>query len=117
MSENYPVPAEIVRKNGVRGIFSVAGGVGLLIVQAIIGFGPVGFIVGGAMIVLGVGGLFSKNKDKITTTVLAVIAGLGIAIMIPNSPVPALIGLGALGLLIYGGVSLFKFFKGIKSRA
>ncbi len=117
MSDNYPVAAEVVRKNGVRGIFSTAGGVGLLIVKALIGFGPVGFIVGGAMIVLGIGGLFSKNKDKITTTVLSVIAGLGVAILIPHSPVPTLIGLGALGLLIYGGVNLFKFFKGIKSRA
>ncbi len=57
MGDNYPVNADDVRKNGMRGVISTGAGIGLMLFNSLLHIPVVGWILGGGLVVLGVMGL------------------------------------------------------------
>ena len=117
MGDYYPVDAGEVRKNGMRGVISTGAGIGLMLFNSLLHIPVVGWIVGGALVVLGVMGLAGKNRtDKTTGTVLIGAGALGLSSFIFKGLTGFALGAAGLGLLGYGIFNLFKFAKGLKSR-
>ena len=118
------VPRNKVAKQGVQGVVSLAGGIGALVLAGISGgVHPIlGIIVGGALTLCGLAlsGSKSERGAGIITTVI------GAATLIASLPVlhsifgwlvhGVMFGAGVI-LVGLGGWSLFKFFRGVKSRS
>lgn len=118
MSDNYPVERSEVSRQGVRGVLYTGGGLGLMLFNSLLGIPVLGHILGGALVILGILGLFGRKKnDKLTGTILLAAGGLGLASFLFKGLTSTLLGIGGVGLLIVGVISLFKFVKGIKSRS
>jgi hypothetical protein len=126
MSDNYPVDSKDLSKRGTRGIISTGAGVGLIIVNSILHFPLVGAVIGGALILLGLTGLFGKTKtDKLAGTVAVVVGAAGLSTVFRSIPILGaiagfssfVVGAGAVALLGYGAWNIFKFVKGLRSRA
>ncbi|MBU0936659.1 MAG: hypothetical protein KKI09_17190 [Spirochaetes bacterium] len=118
MSDNYPVPAEVVRKNGMRGFFGSAGGLGLIIFTRLATMPVIGWIIGGVLIAGGVVGLLRKDRsDKFSNALFIAAGALGLGTIIFPDAMGFLGLIGGLGLIGYGVVSFVKFFKGLKSRS
>ncbi len=107
------VPRSEVTKSGVKGVGALAGGVGLLILNALHPLAAI--IVGG---VLTVGGLAFTTGTKKDRTAGAVTMGAGIltalAGLIPGFHF--LLWLPGIGLLGAGVYSIIKFIRGLKTR-
>ncbi len=116
--DNYPVDSTDLRGRGTKGVMSAVGGLGLMGVSALISIPVVGWVLCGALVFLGLGGLFGKSKtDKTSGTVMIAAGAAGLAgILLPHFT-RGLLGLGAFALLAYGGWNIFKFIKGLRSRA
>lgn len=108
------VPREKVTKHGVQGVVSVAGGVGSIILAAITAHPVFGIIVGG---VIGLAGLaLSSSKHDRTLGVVTTVVGAG-AIAASIFHLGGLLVTGGIILLGVGAYSLFRFFRGLKSRS
>jgi hypothetical protein len=110
------VPRSKVSKQGVQGVVSLAGGVGALVLASIGGL-P-GIIIGGVITVAGVllsGSKHERGAGIITAVVGAatVVASIGIF----GGLVHGLMYGAGIILVGLGGWSLFKFFRGLKSRS
>jgi hypothetical protein len=111
-------PRSQVSKNGVKGVGALAGGVGLVVLAAL-SAGVVGLVAGGILAIVG----FSLTGSKSDRTAGMVTAAAGIVtagIAVLNFVGVHLNGLLAIPgvALIVGGVwSLFKFFRGVRSRS
>jgi hypothetical protein len=110
-------PRTQVSRNGVKGVGALAGGVGLVVLSLL---GPVlGLIAGGVLAVVG----FSLTGSKSDRTAGMVAAGAGI--VTAGVAVLSFLGAHLNGLLAIPGValigagvwSLFKFFRGVRSRS
>jgi hypothetical protein len=118
MSDNYPVDSSDLRARGTKGVMSAIGGVGLLGVNALISIPVIGWVVGGGLVLLGISGLFGKSRtDKTTGGLMMAAGGAGLAALLLPSLTHALLGLGGVALLAFGGWNIFKFIKGLRSRA
>ena len=105
-------------KQGLQGFGGVAGGVGILILKAIAASTLLGGLVVGGIIAVG-GLMLSSSKDDKKVGMVAVVAG-GLTIL-ASLPVLKFVAtpfmlIGGIGLLLAGGWSLFKFFRGLKNR-
>ncbi len=115
------VPRSKVAKQGVQGIVSLAGGVGAFILAGITG-GFLGIIIGGVVTVAGV--LLSGSKHERGAGIITTVVGA--ATLVASLPVlhsifgwlvhGVMVGAGII-LVGLGGWSLFKFFRGLKSRS
>jgi hypothetical protein len=112
-------PRSQVSRNGVKGVGAVAGGVGLVVLSLL---GPVlGLIAGGILTVVG----FSLTGSKSDRTAGWVTAGAGIVTAVsavshivhflPN--LSWLMWIPGVALIGAGVWSLFKFFRGVRSRS
>ncbi|HUW69879.1 MAG TPA: hypothetical protein VMX33_06565 [bacterium] len=107
-----------VRQAGMRGVVSTGAGIGLILFNTMLHIPVVGYVIGGALIVLGVMGLVGKNRtDKSTGAVLIGAGVLGLASFLLKGITGFVLGAGGLGLIGYGIYNLFKFARGLKSRS
>ena len=118
MGDNYPVDSSDLRARGAKGVMSAIGGVGLLGVNALLSIPIVGWVVGGGLVLLGISGLFGKSKtDKTMGGIMMAAGAAGLAAILLPHFTHALLGLGGFALLAYGGWNIYKFVKGLRSRA
>ncbi len=109
---NDIVPRETLSRQGVAGFTAVAGGVGLLVLLALPGV--VGIVIAGLVTA---GGLaFATSRDDRRPGL--VVAGAGVlGILSAAFGFPGIIlGLAGAGLIAYGGLSVYRFVRGLKSR-
>jgi hypothetical protein len=107
------VPRKEVERDGVRGFTGVAAGAGLLVLASL---GTVlGLVAGAALAAVGFGMSASKD-DKIAGGVLA---GAGILTVLAKAfgLGGGLLTVGGIGLLAYGGYSLYNFYRKLKARS
>ena len=109
-------------KNGTHGLAGIGGGIALLILNAVSAgaFSIGGLIIGSLLTLFGLN-LSRSPKDKFTGLVGT---AAGIVTIVASLPIPILTGLsqfllwgGGIGLLIFGGINLYKMFKGMQSRS
>jgi hypothetical protein len=119
---NYVVPRKTLVKYGTKAVGGVTGGVVLLILRGIAtsGSGAIswaGLITGGILALVGYG--LSRSKDDRTLGYTAVGAGALTAVAalpIIGGLAGALMWISGIGLIVVGGINLFKFLKGKKTR-
>lgn len=109
------VPRTVLVKQGLKSVGGVAGGIGLLVL-GLSGWLP-SLIIGGVVTLIGLG-ISSSKKDRVAGLITT---GAGILAMV--SIIPILGGLsnpilfiGGIGLIVAGGLSLFKFIKNLLKR-
>ncbi len=118
MNDYHPVDAESVRKSGMRGVIATGGGLGLFLFNSLLHLPLVGWVVGGALLVLGVMGVLGRNRTDKTSGALLIGAGvLGLASILFGRFTGFILGVGSLGLIGYGVFNLIKFTRGLKSRS
>jgi hypothetical protein len=118
MSDNYPVDSGDLRARGTKGVMSAIGGVGLMVVSALVASPIVAGIIGGGLALLGLGGVFGKTKaDRTTGGLVLAVGGIALASAFLHGPLSGLLGLGGFALLAFGAWNIFKFVKGLRSRA
>ena len=116
--DNYPVDTNDLRGRGTKGVMSAVGGVGLLGVNALLSIPVVGWVVAGALVLVGITGIFGKSKtDKTAGSLMTVAGAAGLAALVLPHLTHSLLWLGGVGLLVYGGWNIYKFVKGLRSRA
>jgi hypothetical protein len=115
---NYPVDSTDLRARGTKGVMSAVGGLGLLGVNALIHIPVVGWILGGALVVLGIGGVLGKNKsDRTSRSIMMAAGAAGLAAILLPKLAGFLLGAGGLALIGYGAYNIFKFVRGLRDRA
>ena len=115
---NYPVDSSDLRSRGTKGVMSVVGGLGLLGVNALIHIPVVGWILGGLLVAVGIGGIFGKSKtDKTSGAIMMAAGAAGLAAILLPKFTGFLLGAGGLILLGFGAWNIFKFIKGLRDRA
>jgi hypothetical protein len=115
---NEIVPAKTLVKHGSKALGGIAGGGALLVLNGIAAAPVAGLVVGGILTIGGLGIGASSKDDRVAG---AVTAGAGVLTALTAIPLvgplaSGLLSLAGVGLLIGGGVSLYKFWKGLKSR-
>jgi hypothetical protein len=115
MSESREiVPTRTLVKQGTTGVGGLAGGAVLLILKAL--GGPVAWIIGGILTLGGLAVSAASKEDRLAggvvaaAGVLTILSGLGLGIG------GALLTLGGISLLAVGGIGLYKFIRGLRSR-
>jgi hypothetical protein len=111
------VPRKELVKQGMKGIGGIVCGGVLLVLSGL--SGPVGWIVGGLLTIVGIG--ISSSKEDRTAGAITAAAGILtlISTLIPGIGGAAgwLMRIGGIGLLIAGGYSLIQFIINIKKRS
>lgn len=110
------VPRKELVSQGSKGIGGIVGGGVILALNAITGFVP-SLVVGG---IIGLVGLAMSRSEDDRKAGLA-IAGVGALTAITAIPAIGglagwLLGVSGFGLLIMGGINLFKFIRGYRKR-
>jgi len=111
------VPREKLTKQGVQGVITVAGGIGALVLNAI-ATGLPGIIVGGVIAVAGLvlsSGKHERSVGVATTVVGAATVAASVGIL--GGLVHGVLWAGGIVLLGIGAYSLFRFFRGLKTRS
>ncbi|MDR2480416.1 MAG: hypothetical protein LBD48_14055 [Treponema sp.] len=120
-TDAYPSTPALARR-GLTAVACTAGGVFLLILQAIAPFKVLGLAAGALACIIGIVSLLSK--DPADRKAGAVITGAGVLVMLSKSGRPfiqaaagTLLGIGAVGLLAMGIINGIKFLGGLKQRS
>lgn len=114
------VPREKLVKQGMKGVGGVAGGIGALVLRGLTvagGLSIPGLIIGGVVTVVGMA-IGSSREDR---TAGLITAGAGALTVLGSLPFlgglgSGLLGLAGFGLLIGGGINLFKFLVNLRKR-
>ncbi|HUX11715.1 MAG TPA: hypothetical protein VMW87_01730 [Spirochaetia bacterium] len=115
---NELVPREVLAKQGMKAVGGIGGGAALLILSAVTASHLPAIIIGGILTIVGLAITSKAKDDRIAGTVavgagvLALLKGIGIFAKLAGG----LIWVSGVGLIIAGGISLYKFIKGLKSR-
>ena len=117
--DNIPSTSSL-SKLGITAISYTAGGIFILILNAISKIPAFGLIAGAIVSAVGIASLLSK--DKADKKAGAIITGVGALVLISKVPAAApiagtLLGIGAVGLLALGIWNGIKFFFGLKKRS
>jgi len=114
--------ASRLSKLGITAIGYTAGGVFLMLLNAISRLRGLGLVVGAVVCVVGVVSLLSKDQEDKKAG--AVIAAAGALTVLSKTNIPlitavsgTLLSIGALGLLALGIWNGIKFFFGLKKRS
>jgi len=115
------VPRDVLVKQGTSAVAFIAGGIFLMILAFGSRFPILGIILSLVTVVIGVGALFSRDReDKMPGIVLTAAGAMGLVIRfgIPLlKPLAGFVlGLGAIGLFAAGIWKGIKFLWGLKSR-
>ncbi len=109
------VPKKSIVKYGSQGVGGIVGGA---VVLALGGLGAVGsLVVGGVIALIGLG--LSRSKDDRTAGIVATTAGVITAVTalpLLGGLAGTLLTISGIGLLIAGGLNVFKFIRGYRSR-
>lgn len=117
MSDNYPVERNDLSEKGTKGIMSAGAGVGMLVVNALLGVPVLGWILSAGLVGLGAMGLFGKTKtDKVSGSLLTVAGAAGLATLFLPGLSRSLLSLGGFGLLLFGLVNIGQFIAGLKRK-
>jgi hypothetical protein len=117
MSDNYPVEQKDLSEKGTRGIMSAGAGIGLLGINALLGIPVVGWVISAGLLGLGALGLFGKTKtDKVSGSLLTAAGVLGALTFFLPGLSHTLLGVGGVGLLIYGIANFGSFLTGIRKK-
>ena len=115
------VPRDVLVKQGTSAIAFIAGGVILMLMTLGARIPLLGIILSVAALVIGVGALFSKNREDKKPGLVIFIAGVlgmvmrfGIPILKPFAGF--ILGLGAFGLFAVGIGKGIRFLIGLKNR-
>ena len=115
------VPRDVLAKQGVSAIVNLAGGVFLLVMTIGARFRIMGIVLSAAALVIGIGALFSKDREDkkpglflSAAGVLGLIFQFGIPLVKPFAGF--ILGLGGIALLASGIWKGIKFLWGLKSR-
>ncbi len=119
---NEIVPSDRLVRYGMSGISGSAVGIGLLVLSGFAGAGlsiP-GLIIGGGLTAFGLSAS-SKAKSSDDRTGGLVTAGAGALTVVASLPLigglaGGMMSLAGFGLLGFGGYSIYKFVKGLRSR-
>lgn len=109
------VPRKTLVKQGGQAIGGVAGGIVLLALTGIHGIPAL--VVGGVIAVIGLA--ISGSKSDRTAGVITTAAGVLTAVAaVPfiGGIAGTLLSISGIGLLVMGGINLFKFIKGYRKR-
>ncbi len=117
MSGNYPVDSTELRERGTKGVISLGAGVIMLGLNTLLGLPLVATVAGAGLAIVGVLGIVGKTKTDKTGGIIAVVAGAALLLPPLKGIAIFILGTGALGLLAYGGWNIFKFVRGLKSKA
>ena len=117
-----PPSTTALAKQGIAAVAYAAGGVFLLVLQAVSRFRVFGLILGAVVCVAGIASLLSKEAaDKKAG---AVISAAGVLVILSKSGILAiqaaagtLLAVGAIGLLAMGALNAFRFFRGLAKRS
>ena len=109
---NDIVPRETLSRQGVVGLTAMAGGVGLLLIAAST---VLGFVVGGLLVLVGLS-LSSRRKDRRPGLMITITGVLGVLSSAVGGFPVVIMRLSAAGLIIYGGLLIYRFIRGLKSR-
>ena len=109
-------------QQGLTAVAYTAGGIFMLLMQAITRNPVMGLIVGGIACVVGIGLFVSKDAaDKKAGMVIGAAGILALLSRVGLTAVKAiagtLIGIAGIGLLVLGFWNAIKFFKGLKKRS
>ena len=111
------VPRKDMVKQAMMGIGGIGGGIAILALGGL-SFIPA-LIIGGIIAVIGLA-ISAKPKDR---TAGLITLGAGALLAISKIPIPILGGIASLGiwiagigLLVVGGLSLYKFIKNLNAR-
>ncbi|HUX49358.1 MAG TPA: hypothetical protein VMW73_01090 [Spirochaetia bacterium] len=115
---NEMVPRNELMKQGGKAVGGIGGGAALLIVGALSASTVPAIIIGGVLTVFG---LIVASKSKEDKLAGGVVAGAGILTFLKGMPflhslAGGLLWISGVGLIVAGGVSLYKFIKGLKAR-
>ena len=110
---NDIVPRETLSRQGVAGFTAAAAGVGLLVMGALPGV--VGIVMAGLVTAGGLAFAMSRD-DRRPGLVVAGAGVLGILSAAIGGFPGIVLGLAGAGLIAYGGLSIYRFFRGLKSR-
>lgn len=112
---NEVVPRRELEKNAMSGIGGVGGGLALIALSSIITGSPIiGLIVAGG---LAAGGFaMTKSPEDRTIGKATIAAGVVTGIAAITGIGTGLLSLAGFGLVGFGGWSIYKFIKGMKSR-
>jgi hypothetical protein len=108
------VPTKTLIRHGTVGVGGLVGGAALLILGSL--GGPWAFIVGGIVTLAGAAISASNKEDRVPGGIvigagaLTILSGIGLGIG------GALLTLGGLGLLAMGGIGLYRFLRGLRTR-
>jgi len=116
------VPREKLTKQAVQGVVATAGGLGAFLLAGIAMHPVLGILIGGAITVAGLA-LSGSRHDRTVGVVTTVVGAATLAASIPF--LSRIFGGFVHGVLIVGGIvlvgvgvySLFRFFRGMKSRS
>ena len=114
-------PREVLVKLGTSAIACFAGGALLFVMTMGVRFRIPGIILSVGALVLGVGAVFSKDREDKKPGLI--ITGAGVLGMVIQFGIPILrpiavfaLGLGAIGLIASGIWKGIKFLRGLKTR-
>ena len=108
------VPRKEVERDGIRGFGGVAAGIGLLVLSSL--GTVVGVVAGAALTAVGLGISSAGRRDKLAGGVAAAAGILTILSKVLHLGGGVLFA-GGLGLLVFGGYSLYNFFRKLKARS
>jgi hypothetical protein len=119
--DDYPSTPALARY-GLTAVACLAGGVFLVVLQAVARLRVLGLIAGAVICVVGVVSLLSKESaDKKAGAVITAAGALTLLSKIGIPPLQAAAGvlltIGALGLLAIGVINGIRFFSGLKKRS
>jgi len=110
------VPRKTMVKQGGYAIGGLGGGIALLALHAI--GGVPALIVGGIVALIGLA--ISSSKDDRTAGIVTAAAGAltaAAAIPVIGGIAGALLTISGIGLLVMGGINLYKFVKNYRKRS
>ena len=119
---NDIVPRNMLVKYGTKAVGGIGGGVLLLLLRGIAtggsgAFSIFGLVLGGVLALSG----YALSRNKEDRTLGMVVTGVGLLTTISALPIigglaGALMWIAGTGLVITGGINLFKFLRGRKTR-
>ena len=110
------VPREELNRQAMKGVGGVAGGVALLVINALSSSLIGGIIVGGLAALIGL--IMTKDRADRKAGLVALVAGgatiLAVTLPVVRSLTHTVLWVGGIGLIAMGVWSIIKFFRNLR---